>query len=120
MALSEKFRRLAALMEPDIQRMLERHAQRTGGHDAVRFDEKSGVVSYQRSGALLWQPRFEKLGEWSNQLAVFRWYWAGMKFGEGPHRRVDIIHREGESYGLLELTIENVNVGSEADADLVA
>ncbi len=120
MALSNKFRRLALLMEPDVQRMLERHAQRTAGNDSVRLDERSGIASYQRGGALLWQPRAEKIGEWSHELALFRWYWAGVKFGEGPHRRLDVVHREGESYGLLELTTDTINIESAPDADLVA
>lgn len=120
MALSNKFRRLALLMEPDVQRLLERHAQRIAGHDAVRFDDRANVVSYQRGGALLWQPRAEKIGEWSNELALFRWYWTGMRFGEGPHRRLDIVHREGENYGLLELTTDPINVDSELDADQVS
>lgn len=120
MALSNKFRRLALLMEPDVQRMLERHAQRTAGNDSVRLDERAGVASYQRGGALLWQPRAEKIGEWSHELALFRWYWSGVKFGEGPHRRLDVVHREGETYGLVELTTDAINVESGPDADLVA
>lgn len=120
MALSEKFRRLALLMEPDVQRMVERHAQRVSGHDAARFDDRNGIVSYQRQGALLWQPRAEKIGEWSNELALFRWYWYGVRFGEGPHRRLDIVHREGENYGLIELVTDAVNIESEVDAQALA
>lgn len=120
MGLSNKFQRLSLLMEPDVQRMIERQLQRTTGHDAVRFDELRGVVNYQRQGALLWQPRAEKIGEWSHELALFRWYWYGFKFGEGPHRRLDVVHREGENYGLIELTTDAINVDSERDAAVLA
>jgi hypothetical protein len=120
MALSNKFHRLALLMEPDVQRMLDKHAQRIAGHDGARFDDLRGVVSYQRQGALLWQPRAEKIGEWSNELALFRWYWYGVKWGEHQHRRLDVVHREGENYGLVELTTDSVNADDEREAGLLA
>lgn len=120
MALSEKFRRLARLVEPDVQRMVDRHAQRVAGYDNARFDDRTGIVSYQHQGALIWQPRAEKIGEWSDDLALFRWYWYGVRWGEGPQRRLDIVHREGESYGLVELVTDTVQVDSDAEAVAIA
>jgi len=120
MPLSNKFRRLALLMEPDVQRMLERHAQRVAGHDGVRYDERANVVTYTRQGSVLAQPRAERIGEWSRDLAVFKWWFTGIKFGEHAHKRLDVAYREGEQFGMSELTTETLTVETAADADTVA
>lgn len=120
MPLSNKFRRLALLMEPDVQRMIEKHAQRVAGHDHVRFDERSGLVTFSRQGSVLSQPRAEKIGEWVPELALFRWWFVGIKFGEHAHRRLDVAYREGEQYGMPELTTETIALESASEADTVA
>jgi len=120
MPLSNKFRRLALLMEPDVQRMIEKHAQRVAGHDNVRFDERSGLVTFSRQGSVVSQPRAEKIGEWVPELALFRWWFVGIKFGEHAHRRLDVAYREGEQYGMPELITETITLDSASEADTVA
>lgn len=120
MALSNKFQRLAVLMEPDVQKLRDKHAQRVAGHDAVRFDERANVVTYARKGSIVAQLRAEKIGDWSSELALFRWWFIGIKFGEHAHRRLDVAYREGEQYGLTELTTETITVETPNDADTVA
>lgn len=120
MALANKLQRLVLLMEPDIQRMLEKQAQRTVGHDDVRWDERTGHASFLRGGGLLWQPRAEKIGEWSAELGLFRWWWTGTRFGEHARTRLDAAYREGERYGLPELTTDPVAIDSIDDAEALA
>jgi hypothetical protein len=120
MALSNKFQRLAVLMEPDVQRLRERHAQRVAGHDGVRFDDRTNLVTYSRQGSVTVQMRAEKIGDWAADIALFRWWFVGIKFGEHAHRRLDVAFREGEQYGLPELTTEAIKIDSAADAETVA
>jgi hypothetical protein len=120
MALSNKLRRLALLVEPDVQKMIEKHAQRVAGHDSVRYDERSNLVTYARQGSVIFQPRAEKIAEYAHELGLFRWWFVGIKFGEHAHRRLDVAYREGEQYGLTELTTESITVDTPTDADTVA
>ncbi len=120
MALENKLKRLVLLMEPDIQRMLEKQAQRAVGYDDVRWDERAGYASFLRGGGVLWQPRAEKIGEWSAELAMFRWWWTGIRFGEHGRTRLDAAYREGERYGLSELTTDPVAIDALDDAEALA
>lgn len=118
--LENKFKRLALLMEPDVARMLEKQAQRAHGHDEMRWDERAGVVTYLRNGAVLWQPRADKIGVWFDELGLFRWWWTGTKLHEAPRTRLDRAYREGEHYGLPELVTDPLQLLSEGEADHVA
>lgn len=118
--LANKFRRLALLMEPDIQRMLDKQAQRTLGHDDVRFDPQAGVASFLRHGGMLWQPRAEKLGVWQGEIGLFRWWWTGTGMSEQSRSRLDMAYREGQRYQLPELTSDPVQLSGDKDAELLA
>jgi hypothetical protein len=118
--LANKFRRLALLMEPDIQRMLEKQAQRTLGHDDVRFDERVGFASFLRHGGMLWQPRAEKIGVWHGEVGLFRWWWTGTGLSDHSRTRLDLAYREGQRYQLPELTSDPVQLAGEDEAELLA
>ncbi|MGZ3452743.1 MAG: DUF6882 domain-containing protein [Polyangiales bacterium] len=118
--LANKFRRLALLMEPDIQRMLEKQAQRSLGHDDVRFDERQGFASFLRHGGMLWQPRAEKIGVWHGEVGLFRWWWTGTGLSEHARTRLDMSYREGQRYQLPELTSDPVQLEGEEEAEMLA
>ncbi|MBI2388257.1 MAG: hypothetical protein HYV09_01460 [Deltaproteobacteria bacterium] len=119
MPLSNKLRRVALLMEPDVQRTLERQAQRVAGHDAARFDDRTGTVVFTRHGGVLWQPRAERIADWVPDLGMFYWWWHGAKFAEFPRSKLDVIYREGQNYALSELTTDSVGAESLEDAELL-
>jgi hypothetical protein len=118
--LANKFRRLALLMEPDIQRMLDKQAQRTLGHDDVRFDPQAGVATFLRHGGMLWQPRAEKIGVWHGDVGLFRWWWTGVGLSEHSRTRLDMAYREGQRYQLPELTSDPVQLAGDQEAELLA
>lgn len=120
MPISNKLRRIALLSEPDVHRTLERQAQRIAGHEGARFDDRTGTVVFTRGGASIWQPRAERFGDWIPDIGMFYWWWHGVKFGEHPRSKLDVIYREGDSYGLSELTTDSVGVETQEDADLLA
>jgi hypothetical protein len=120
MPISNKLRRIAQLAEPDVQRVLERQALRISIHDGVRFDDRTGTVVFSRGGAPIWQPRAERIGDWVPDLGLFHWWWHGTKFHEHPRSKLDVIHREGESYQLGELTVDTVTAETAEEAELLA
>lgn len=120
MPLSNKLRRVALLMEPDVQRTLEKQAHRVAGHDGARFDDRTGTMVFSRNGGVLWQPRAERIGDWLPDLGMFYWWWHGTKFAEFPRSKLDVIYREGQNYALPELTTDSVGAESLDDAELLA
>lgn len=120
MPLSNKLRRIALLAEPDVQRTLEREAARIAGHDGARYDERSATMVFTRGGTAIWQPRAERIGDWVPDLGMFYWWWHGVKFGEQPRSKLDVVYREGENYGLTELTSDSIGVEAGEDAELLA
>lgn len=120
MPISNKLRRIALLAEPDVQRILERQAQRIAGHEGARFDDRTGTVVFVRGGSPIWQPRAERIGDWVPDIGTFYWWWHGVKFAEHPRSRMDVVYREGESYSLSELTSDSVGAETAEDAELIA
>ncbi len=118
--LDNKFRRLALLMEPDIVRMLERQSQRIVGHDDVKWDEGHHVVAYYRHGTLIWAARGELVGSFTPELGLFRWWFLNRGTSPAAKLRLDEAYREGQRYALSELTLDQVYVDNEPEADLIA
>jgi len=120
MPISNKLRRIALLSEPDVQRTLERQAHRVAGYEGARYDDRTGTMVFLRNGAVIWQPRAERIGDWVQDIGMFYWWWHGLKFAEHPRSKLDTIYREGENFGLTELTTDSIGAETPEDAEMIA
>lgn len=117
MALDQKFRRFALLMESEIGRMLEKQAAATRGADEVRPDAGRGLVSYLHQGAVLWQARVEKIADYQPELGIFRWWFHGFE-PDLDRVRLGLAFREGERWAMSDLTKEQL-ILDDGEAELI-
>jgi hypothetical protein len=117
--LGPGFRRYAALVESEVARMRGRQAARTAGHDDVRIDAASGVVTYTRGAQLLWIAQSERLGAFSEDVGLLRWWWQGTIGGPTKRSRLDAVFAEGQRLRFDELTTGAVAVDDLEAAEMV-
>lgn len=119
MPIDERLRRLAKNAEPEIQRMLERHAAVTRGYDELQHNPELNVVGFVRMGEMLFRAQTEHIGNYYPDIAMFRWAWALRPHTTGP-TRLDAVMREGEAQGIEQLRANHISNIPEDDAMLVA
>jgi hypothetical protein len=97
-------------MEGDVARMRQKMATRTAGHDDVRLDAESGVLTYSRGEQPLWIVQAERLASFSDEVALLRWWWQGTIGGPSKRSRLDAVYSEGQRLRFDELTTGAVAV----------
>src|SRR5262245_3124545 len=102
MAFAANFLKLAAFVDGDVGRMLERQIERYP-HDDVEWDAARGMVTLHHHGSVSARLRGEVIGVFSGEASSFRWAWAARSWGAGKHR-MDSAFREGQRYAVAELT----------------
>jgi hypothetical protein len=120
MGLGAKIQRLGLLLEPEIGRMLDKHAARVAGHDDMHHDGGVRIVTYRRGGGMQWRASTEPIGRFSRDFGSFRWWWHGLGARASAKSKLDAIIGEGQRYGIEELTADSVSVRTDAEAELLA
>lgn len=99
--------------------MLERQESWTRDYDEVQFNPSMGIVGFQKLGTCLWKAHAEHIGNYYPDIGIFRWAWA-LRPPTAKSTRVDAVLREGETYGMEQLTSNHVNGVNDDDAALLA
>lgn len=118
-SLSDKFRRLAVLLEPEVERMAARQAAHIGDFDDAQFDAAQELATFFRGDAAVWQCHAEPIGRLNPDYGLFRWFWHG-RSAHAKRSRLDSIIKEGQGYQISELTTDHVEVADEGEAHLLA
>jgi hypothetical protein len=117
--IDDRLRRLAKTVEPEVQRMLERHAAITRGYDELQHNPEMNIVGFVRMGETLFRAQTEHIGNYYPDIGMFRWAWALRPHTTGP-TRLDAVMREGEAQGIEQLRANHISSIPEDDAVLVA
>jgi hypothetical protein len=115
--LSDNFRRLANLLEPEIERMAAKQAMHIGAFDDARYDAPQGLVTFSRRGEVVWRCHAEALGRLDPANGLFNWWWHKPSAAKS---RLDPIVTEGHGYQLVELTRDHVEGVNELEAHQLA
>src|SRR5450755_3399548 len=108
-ALSDKFRRLATLLEPEVERMAAKQAAHIGDFDDAQFDAAQEVATFWRGDSPTWRCHAEPIGRLNPDYGLFRWWWHG-RGTSARKSRLDPIIKEGAGYQIGELTTDLVEV----------
>lgn len=119
MPIDEKLRRFAKFADGDIQRMLERQHSWTRDFDEIQFNPSMGLVGFAKLGTCLWKAHVEHIGNYYPDIGMFRWTWA-LRSPTARSTRVDAVLREGEKFGMEQLTSNHVSNLEDPDATLLA
>ncbi len=118
-ALSDKFRRLAILLEPEVERMAARQAAHIGHFDDAQFDAAQEIATFWRGEDASWRCHAEPIGRLNPDFGLFRWWWHG-RSAAARKSRLDPVIKEGDGYQIGELVTDHVEVANEDEAHLLA
>lgn len=118
-ALSDKFRRLAVLLEPEVARMAAKQAAHIGHFDDAQFDAAQEIATFWRGEDATWRCHAEPIGRLNPDFGLFRWWWHG-RSAAARKSRLDPVIKEGDGYQIGELVTDHVEVASEDEAHLLA
>jgi len=108
MPLDEATRRFGFLLQRDLRRLLDRHAQREARGEALRFDSVSRLATFEsRHGDVSARLYGEVLAVYSPYDRILRWAWAGRAPSTGI-TYADVVVREGQARGVAQLTMSVV------------
>jgi hypothetical protein len=104
----EKFRKLLAAYEDEVQRKQHKMGKRVDPRDEVQPNWASGYCTFLRAGQqVVWRPSFELIGSYEASFG-WRWGWAEPDLDPRRTTRVDEVRRQGASWGIDLLTEEEL------------
>jgi hypothetical protein len=113
----EKFRKLLAAYEDEVQRKQHKMGKKVDPTDEVQPNLSSGYCTFLRHGQqVIWSPSFDIIGTFDETTRSWTWGWADQTLDPKIRSRMDAVRKQGESWGIDTLTNGLMTVASEQQA----
>lgn len=112
----DKFRKLLAAYEDEVQRKQHKMGKRVDPRDEVQPNLATGYCTFLRGQQVVWSPSFEVIGTWDSAAGTWLWGWADASLEPKLRTRVDEVRKQGGQWGIDVMTTESLAVASEQQA----
>lgn len=113
---TEKFRKLLAAYEDEVQRKQHKMGKRVEPTDEPSLNVNSGYCTFLRAGQqVIWSPSFDIIGSFDDATFLWTWSWADETDTRNTGR-IDSVRRQGQSWGIEQLTTPVLQLHSEQEA----
>jgi hypothetical protein len=97
----EKFQKLLAAYEDDVQRKQHKMGKRVDPRDQAEPNYASGYCPFLRGGQqVVWAPSFDVIGTFDRASSTWRWGWADDSLPPKVRSRIDAVRKQGEQWGI--------------------
>jgi hypothetical protein len=115
--VDEKFRKLLAAYEDEVQRKQHRMGKRILPTDEARPNPHSGFCPFHRDGReIVWSPSFDVIGTYDPAAALWTWGWAETLLDPRARTRVEQVRTQAALWGMEALTTPVLPITSEREA----
>lgn len=113
----DKFRKLLAAYEDEVQRKQHRMGKRIQPTDEARPNPHSGFCPFHRDGRdVVWSPSFDVIGTYDPHAALWTWGWAETLLDPRARTRIEQVRAQGAMWGMVTLTTPVLPIASEREA----
>jgi hypothetical protein len=113
----EKFRKLLAAYEDEIQRKQHKMGRKVEPTDEPQLNAASGYCTFLRHGQqVVWSPSFDVIGTFDTATLSWTWGWADQTIELKIRSRMDAVRKQGGDWGIDLLTNGLLTLGSEQQA----
>ena len=113
----EKFRKLLAAYEDEVQRKQHKMGKRVDPTDEVQPNPSSGYCTFLRHGQqVVWSPSFDVIGTFDEATSSWTWGWADQTLDARIRSRMDGVRKQGVTWGIDTLTNGLMTLASEQHA----
>jgi hypothetical protein len=114
---AEKFAKLLAAYEDEVQRKQHKMGKRVDPTDVAQPNPNSGYCTFLRAGQqVIWSPSFEVIGSFESTTDQWTWGWADQTLEPKLRTRIDAVRKQGETWGIDLLTNGLLTLTGEAQA----
>ncbi|GAC1543559.1 MAG: hypothetical protein NVS3B10_07730 [Polyangiales bacterium] len=101
----EKFKKLLAAYEDEVQRKQHKMGKRVEPTDVAQANPATGYCTFLRAGqTVVWSPSFDVIGTWDSLAKTWAWGWADGTLEPKIRGRIDAVRKQGEAWGIDVLT----------------
>ena len=101
----EKFRKLLAAYEDEIQRKQHKMGKKVEPTDEAQPNPSSGYCTFLRHGQqVIWSPSFDVIGTFDTGSQMWTWGWADQTLEPRIRSRIDGVRKQGGEWGIDLLT----------------
>jgi hypothetical protein len=112
----EKFRKLLAAYEDEVQRKQHKMGKRVDPRDEAQPNWTTGYLTFLRGQTVVWSPSFELIGTYTPSSGAWLWGWADLSIEAKLKTRVDVVRSQGSQWGIDVMTSEALTIENEQQA----
>lgn len=112
----DKFRKLLAAYEDEVQRKQQKMGKRVEATDEAEPNWQSGYCTFLRGQTVVWSPSFELIGTFTPASRAWVWGWADPNIDPKLKNRVDAVRTQGAQWGIDLMTSEGLQIADEQQA----
>ncbi|MBI2393152.1 MAG: hypothetical protein HYV09_26440 [Deltaproteobacteria bacterium] len=113
---TEKFQKLLAAYEDEVQRKQHKMGRRVDPRDEVQPNWITGYCTFLRGQTVVWSPSFELIGTWRPSTGSWLWGFADPSVEWKLRTRMEEVRKQGASWGIDMLVHETLTLASEQQA----
>lgn len=113
---TEKFQKLLAAYEDEVQRKQHKMGRRVDPRDEVQPNWITGYCTFLRGQTVVWSPSFELIGTWRPSTGAWLWGFADAGVDWKVRSRMEEVRKQGASWGIDMLVQETLTLASEQQA----
>lgn len=112
----EKFRKLLAAYEDEVQRKQHKMGKRVDPRDEAQPSWATGYLTFLRGQNVVWSPSFEVIGTYTPGSGAWLWGWADHNIDPRLKTRMDVVRAQGAQWGIDVMTSETLSIENEQQA----
>lgn len=112
----EKFRKLLAAYEDEVQRKQHKMAKRVDPRDEVQPNWITGFCTFLRGQTVVWSPSFEVIGTYSPAGRTWTWGFGDPTIDWRVRTRMEEVRKQGTAWGIDLMSAESLSLGEEQQA----
>ncbi len=112
----DKFRKLLAAYEDEVQRKQHKMGKRVDPRDEAQPNWSTGYLTFLRGQTVVWSPSFELIGTYAPATGSWLWGWADPSIEAKLKTRVDVVRSQGAQWGIDVMTSEALTIENEQQA----
>lgn len=101
----EKFKKLLAAYEDEVQRKQHKMGKKVDPTDVVQPNPTTGYCTFLRGGQnVIWSPSFDVIGTFDSTNGQWTWGWADQTLDPKIRTRIEAVKKQGAAWGIDLLT----------------
>lgn len=113
---NEKFRKLLAAYEDEVQRKQHKMGKRVDPADEVHPNWITGFCSFLRGQTMVWSPSFEVIGTYAPATRAWSWGFADVGLDWRMRTRMEEVRKQGRSWGIDVMFADGLTLADEQQA----